>query len=628
MRRPWWLVPAVVYAAMLVTFLAWGPANRSEFPLDDAWIHRVYARAFAWGHGFAYNDGVQEAGCTSPLWAVLTAPAHWLEPAFGTPAVVWIVKLLGAALGALAVAAVYRLARQLGAAAWAAALAGALFACEPALLFSALSGMEVALLVALWLWLLVALHAERWRLAAVVLGLLPVARPEGVLLAALCVGALAVRRRRAIIDLLTPWTVTWVVLPTALWVGFCVLATGHLLPNTYYVKASGELGLSALATSLGLLVQHGWARSIIALVVGAAALAVWCWRHRAHAWLAALLALGSFGYVVGVVASREYEPLGYYWTRWTDPGVLGVAAASALGIALGLHALVAEAGGLAPRVRHAAIAALVLVLVIALPRLAGSIAERAERLGSDGRVIARMNVDPGRWIAAHTPASAVIGVNDAGALRYFGGRTTIDLMGLNSADIAFHRVPASELEARVDWLAVYPLVLKLRPALAQFARQRWFTIPRSEYTICDCPGPTEMFVARRGEGPGDVQRRALLAALRAQPPGTPAWLAASGPDPGAVARAEELSALLAEAGWRVAPVMRTPFRLQRGLMLLAGEPDPSPSVLALRAALDAAGLDYGLGMGYRAFFMQHRAGGAPLIEILPDQTFVLAVGAP
>jgi hypothetical protein len=97
----WWIAPAIVYVAMVVVFLAWSPASRGEFPLDDAWIHRVYARSLAWGHGFAHNDA-QEAGCTSPLWAVISAPLHWLEPALGVDALVWAVKLLGAALGALA----------------------------------------------------------------------------------------------------------------------------------------------------------------------------------------------------------------------------------------------------------------------------------------------------------------------------------------------------------------------------------------------------------------------------------------------------------------------------------------------------------------------------------------------
>lgn len=661
-ERPWWVVPAIVYGATIALFLAWSPSNRAQFPLDDAWIHRVYARSFAWGHGFAYNDA-QEAGCTSPLWAVISAPAQWLEPPFGPAAVVWAVKLLGVALGALSVAGVYRLGRQMLALStsgpavdptidptidaatgatgrtWPAALAASLFACEPALAFSTLSGMEVALLLCLWLWVLASIHAGRWRRAAVLLGLLPVARPEGVLLAGLCVLALVIQRRRKVMELVTPATVIAAALPTALWIAFCELVTGHLLPNTFYLKASSEVGAHAIATAFGALVQHGWARSIALPIAGALALALWCHRNRRHAAVAALLALGSLAFVIAVVGTRSYLPLGYYWTRWTDPGVLGVAAACALGIALAMHALARAIGALDARVARAAIArltlvivALVLIVVASVPGLARSLAERAERLGSDGRVIERMNVEPGRWIAAHTPPSAVVGVNDAGALRYFGQRTTIDLIGLNSADLAFQRVPMDAIEQRIDWLAVYPLLLNLHPVFASFAQLRWFAIPREQYTICDCRGPTEMFVARRPDGGalGAEQRQAIRAALRRQPAGTMAWLVASSREPSSAARAEELRGLFVEAGWQVPELARVAVQPPPGLALLVAGDEPPPTAAAVLAALEAAGLDVELHTGYRAVLAQHRAASpqAPAIDLAADQPFVLVVGRP
>ena len=486
-RRPWWLVPATVYLAMLVIFLAWSPANRSEFPLDDAWIHRVYARSVAFGHGFAYNAGAQEAGCTSPLWAVLSAPAQWLEQLFGIGGVVWAVKLLGAALGALAIAAVYCLARRLTSSIWPAVVAASLFACEPALMFSALSGMEVTLVICLWLWLLAAIVMQRWRLAAALLGLLPVARPEALLLALACLVLLAIQRR------ITRRSILYIALPTLLWVAFCALATGHPLPNTYYVKASGAFSIDALATTFGALVQHGWMRTIVYPIIGGAALIAYCVRYREARAPLALLAGGSLAFVLAVVSTRSYLPLGYYWTRWTEPGVLGVAAACALGIALALHAM----SSAERRIRAGAIAALALVIVASVPRLVGSIIERAARLGSDGRVIARLNVAPGRWIAAHTPANSIIGANDAGAIRYFGGRTTIDLVGLNTQEIAFHRIAREDLEQRIDWIAIYPVLVRSYPGFAQFAVEQRFSIPREEYTICDCNGPTEMVIGRR-----------------------------------------------------------------------------------------------------------------------------------
>ena len=43
------------------------------FPLDDAYIHLVYARNLAAGHGFAFNVGEPSIGTTSPLWTLLLA---------------------------------------------------------------------------------------------------------------------------------------------------------------------------------------------------------------------------------------------------------------------------------------------------------------------------------------------------------------------------------------------------------------------------------------------------------------------------------------------------------------------------------------------------------------------------
>ena len=70
------VLPAVAYLAAAAAFVK-NRFSLLDFPLDDAWIHQVYARSLALGCGFAYNSGQPEAGSTSPLWSLLTAPAQW-----------------------------------------------------------------------------------------------------------------------------------------------------------------------------------------------------------------------------------------------------------------------------------------------------------------------------------------------------------------------------------------------------------------------------------------------------------------------------------------------------------------------------------------------------------------------
>lgn len=59
---------------LLLTGLATAPG----FPLDDGWIHQVFARNLAQHFEFSYNPGSPVAGSTSPLWTFLLVPGHWL----------------------------------------------------------------------------------------------------------------------------------------------------------------------------------------------------------------------------------------------------------------------------------------------------------------------------------------------------------------------------------------------------------------------------------------------------------------------------------------------------------------------------------------------------------------------
>src|SRR5215470_20035635 len=79
------IVPLLAAAGGLLTLHLAAPAYvlHQGFPLDDAWIHAVYAREFARSGMLAYNPGIPATGETSPLWATILSIAHLLatEPA-------------------------------------------------------------------------------------------------------------------------------------------------------------------------------------------------------------------------------------------------------------------------------------------------------------------------------------------------------------------------------------------------------------------------------------------------------------------------------------------------------------------------------------------------------------------
>ncbi|MGA2799553.1 MAG: hypothetical protein ABSE63_18375, partial [Thermoguttaceae bacterium] len=288
--------------------------------MDDAWIHRVYARSFSLGHGFQYNEGIQEAGSTSPLWIIVTAPVHLAEP-LGTNAVVLLVKVIGVLLGLAIIWATAIIARELSSSEWIGCFAASLLAWDPRLLFSALSGMETLLLVALWTWACVAILRGRYVLSLVLFGLTAVTRPEAVVILPFSILAVINLIHHKGINLWTLAASIIPIVPFLLWMQFCRSVTGNWLPNTYYLKSSSfHLGFSQLQIAWQALSQHGFA-SLWVYFLGLIMCVTFIKPKRSYAILVCLLMLGAAPviYLLGVVGTRDVVLEGYYWTRWVDP---------------------------------------------------------------------------------------------------------------------------------------------------------------------------------------------------------------------------------------------------------------------------------------------------------------------
>ncbi|MHC4157660.1 MAG: hypothetical protein ACYSSO_01135 [Planctomycetota bacterium] len=500
------LVPAAIFLLAAVYFAS-NTFSLFDFPLDDAWTHRVYSSSFAFGHGFQYNEGVQEAGSTSPLWAVLTCPAHWLE-LFGTRAVVVAVKAIAILLCLVSICAVQKIARHASGSRAAGIIAASLFALEPRLLFSALSGMEAPLLLSLWLCASWAFVLRKWWLSVLLFSLTPVTRPEALVILPLYIAALLVATGRK------KWNIKqgiiWVIplLPMLLWCCFCKFTNGHFLPNAFYLKAqSFHLGAHELAISCRAPAQHGLAPLHIFFIVLAVFLA-WSVIHNTFITRSLLLflVLAPIAYLLGVAGTRDVNFGGYYWTRWLDPASLILAVPFCVGCALVISGVVCRTQFIWNRLNTELKKRILSLLTIGLgfvgllysiPYFYNSFTDRRHHIASDSRAIHLMNVQVGKWIRENTTEDATVGVNDAGAIRYFGQRRTIDLIGLNNADVAFRPASRPRILGELDWVAIFPSVFKGSDIFNYFEPRTSFHIPLQEYTICDCPGQTTIVILER-----------------------------------------------------------------------------------------------------------------------------------
>lgn len=125
----------------------------------------------------------------------------------------------------------------------------------------------------------------------------------------------------------------------------------------------------------------------------------------------------------------------------------------------------------------------------------------------------------------------------------------------------------------------------------------------------------------------ETARTAIVAAL-GEGRGSPVWITASGVDPSAIARADELAASFTRAGWTVRGLTRTTIRPRPGVFILAADEVPQAYVDIARRALVAGGMTPTVGTGYRDFYAQ-RSRENPSWQgflLAPDQTYIVVVG--
>ena len=269
-----------------------------------------------------------------------------------------------------------------------------------------------------------------------------------------------------------------VVLP---WHVFCLWSSGSLLPNTFHANFRGLAtriyppGYLRIYASWLFFRDHPWIYWLVPLGVLATLLETW--RQRAgndrEAWLPpfglALAQISSLWALCYPIASNALLPIARHHARYTIPMTPFHAILCVVALQVVLKATLSKVAlrrsdeaeesvlagwrGVLRRVRLSGDtggaagaptwkgvlrrvgtwwAVLILACVLsALPAL-----ERwAEVYGRNLFTINHQHVAMARWIAANTPAEAVVATHDVGALGAVGQRRILDLFGLVSPDM-------------------------------------------------------------------------------------------------------------------------------------------------------------------------------------------------
>jgi hypothetical protein len=381
---------------------------------DDMMVSMRYARSLAEGQGLVFNPGERVEGYSNPLWTLVMAAVHRLP--LSTAHVSLAVLVVNAGLGLAVLLLADRLCRRLDPhAGWgrAAALLGLAFSMD--LAFWAVKGFETTLLTVLFLASLAGVlgDAERGSLRPLTilpLGLLPLVRSDAlhVWAAAGLVALALVRPRRRTLLLLG-----LSLLPLLAHLLWRHAYYGQWLPNTYYLKVSGqpdrlELGARYL---LRFAADYG-----VALVL--AALGVLAARDARRRWLLATAGLGA-AYVLAV--GGDMLPFGRFLAHLV-PVVIVLAALAARDLARR-----------APLAEAALALCLVASLLFGFQTYLPSLLEPSRGREADTLVTAVL-------VGRHTRPETRVAVFAAGAVPYFSRRPTIDMLGKTDPRLA--RLPA------------------------------------------------------------------------------------------------------------------------------------------------------------------------------------------
>ncbi len=266
----------IIVVSILLASLVYLYPAAVEFPIDDPYIHFVYARNLAERGELIFNyPGEKGVGTSSLLWVLLLAGGYRLGLS---------IELLAKALGVASLITLglglYLLLRPVWSS-WKALISVLFVVLSGHMLWFALSGMETVLFLALGVLVILAYRDERWGWMGLLLGLLFITRLEGVVLAVI-IGVIDIWRYKAVRrGLILAGVISALIL--APWVLYFFLRSGHFLPTgAIGNRVNSAIGLQVISGKnklveiashfLSLLYPLGWIIYLFEFVLGGNAL--------------------------------------------------------------------------------------------------------------------------------------------------------------------------------------------------------------------------------------------------------------------------------------------------------------------------------------------------------------------
>jgi hypothetical protein len=424
------------------------------------------------------------------------------------------VKGIGLIVGLWASVVTFRFTLRLSESRSAAWLAAILVLVDPSMTFARLSGMEVVLASTLALWSFEAYLAKRDPHAAIAASLAILARPEMATVTFIILSLLAIRLIRSQATL-TKWIA--VLAPTTiaitLWILHSMRATGRPLPNTFWAKhptSSIWDNFSDLPMVFGtMLFDLPW----FYLGSGLLLFALGAWtvlraRNRVDGIqrfeLGTILA-SPVVFLFGVAwAHHLAQGWPFYWNRYFQPAIPWILVPIAIGTVQAGKRSVGYLRSLGSAHWYSKILGVAGLALLALPvtNLPVRLFEQAKRFSWNCQNINEMQVEMGKWLAQHSQPDDWIATNDAGAIRYFSNRRTLDMMGLNHSQVLKHGLFPILDQIHPRYIAAFPSWF---PWLKENERFKpVFQVEARRYTICDCA--QEVMVAYEIRSSGQTNR--------------------------------------------------------------------------------------------------------------------------